>query len=276
MIPYKTDLVQVNKFSRPGIKLVQVLGLVLHWTGNKGSSDENHAEYFDGPDGGGERYASAHFFVDRDSATLIIPLDEVAYHANDLTCKIPKLKASAPNYKGGNANLTTIGIEMCVEKDGTIHPETIARTVQLTSHLCEFYKLTTNDIYRHYDVTGKNCPAPWVKDGQLFVDFKNKVNDQLNPKPKVTTASTSPYKANGVIRWIETGGYAGQALLDVHTHLTTIGYSFKAKTNSDLSLSFLIGPFDVGTESYAKCKYYFDQNKHFNKLLTREEAAEWK
>ncbi|MGG7619549.1 N-acetylmuramoyl-L-alanine amidase family protein [Bacillus coreaensis] len=88
--------------------------------------------------------------------------------------------------------------------------------------------------------------------------------------------STSPYKETGVIRYIYTGGFAGQALLDVHTFLTTKGYSFKARSNNDLSISFLIGPFDVGTESYARLKYFLDQNKHHNTLLTREEADKWR
>jgi N-acetylmuramoyl-L-alanine amidase len=35
------------------------------------------------------------------------------------------LKATAPYYKNGGANLTSIGIEMCVEKDGTIHGSTV-------------------------------------------------------------------------------------------------------------------------------------------------------
>lgn len=272
MIPYKTDLVQINKFSRPGIKLLGVLGIILHWTGNKGATDENHADYFDGPDGGGERYASAHFFVDRDSATLIIPLDEVAYHANDMACKIPKFKASSPNYKGGNANLNTIGIEMCVEKDGTIHPDTIARTVQLTSHLCTFYKLKTSDIYRHYDVTGKNCPAPWVSDPSQFVTFKNRVDETMNPPKTATTSSV----ASGEIRYIYTGGYAGPALQEVHNYLFTTGHNFDCKRAGAGSIVFLIGRFDTSQANFKDCENFLKKGGHTYKLLTEEEALKWR
>lgn len=189
---YNVDLVQVNKYSRPATKLVGVRGIVVHWTANAGASDTAHKNFFDGADGGGGRYAGAHFFVDRDSATLIIPLDEVAYHANEVSCKIPSLKASTNYYKKGDANLTTIGIEMCVEKDGTIHPETVERTAQLTAHLCTYFKLGTNDIYRHYDITGKNCPAPWVSKPVLFDNFKNDVNKIMNPvKPVQQAAQTT-------------------------------------------------------------------------------------
>jgi N-acetylmuramoyl-L-alanine amidase len=170
------SFLQINKFSRPGTKLLGVRGIVMHWTADPGATDENEVNYFDGADGGGGRYASAHIFVDRDSARLDIPLNEVAYHANEKPCKIPRLQASIPGYVGG-ANLTAIGVEMCIEKDGTIHPDTISRTADVVGALCKQFKLNpVTDIYRHYDITGKNCPAPWVSSPQAFVDFKNKVN----------------------------------------------------------------------------------------------------
>jgi hypothetical protein len=189
MVPYQTNLVQINKFSRSGLKLHGVYGFILHWTANPGASDTAHQVFFDGADGGGGRYAGAHFFVDRDSATLIVPLDEVAYHANESACRLP-------DKLGKNANYTTIGIEMCVGKDGTIHPETVERTAQLVAHLCSFYKLGANDLYRHFDITGKNCPAPWVANPQLFVDFKANVNNKLNPPKAEQPKPSIVYEAH--------------------------------------------------------------------------------
>lgn len=178
MNTWNIDYVVKNPFSRSGKKLTNVKGIVIHWTGNKGGTDTQHQDFFDGPDGGGSRYASAHLFVDKDSSTLIIPLGEVAYHANEKPNRIAKL--------GKNANYTTIGVEMCVEKDGTIHPDTVARTVQDVAKLCKQFQLNPlTDIYRHYDVTGKNCPAPWVTSPAEFITFKAKVFSTLNP-PKPT------------------------------------------------------------------------------------------
>jgi N-acetylmuramoyl-L-alanine amidase len=174
------DYVVKNKFSRPGLAILKVLGVVIHWTATPGATDENEKKFFDGADGGGSRYASAHIFVDRDSARCIIPLNEVAYHANEKPSKVTRLRASTANYKSGNANLNTIGVEMCVEKDGTIHPDTVKRTVDVVVELCKQFGLSPlNDVYRHYDITGKNCPAPWVTNGQLFVGFKQNVKAKL-------------------------------------------------------------------------------------------------
>lgn len=186
MTLWKEDFVVINKYSRPALKLLTVKGIIMHWTATPGASDENEKKFFDGADGGGERYASAHLFIDRDSATLIIPLNEVAYHANEKPSKVSSLKATASYYTGGNANLNTIGIEMCVEKDGTIHKDTIKRTAEVVAELCKKFNLDPlKDIYRHFDITGKNCPAPWVSKPADFTAFKKTVDGIVNkPAPK--------------------------------------------------------------------------------------------
>lgn len=198
MALYDIDYVVKNKFSRPGYKLLGVLGIVIHWTANPGASDENHGAFFDGADGGGGRYAGAHMFVDKDSATLIIPVDEIAYQANEKACKIAKLKGSIKRADGstyhGDANVTTLSLELCVEKDGTIHPDTIKRAEKIVAEWCKKYKLTVNDIYRHYDVTGKMCPKPFVDNPLLFTSFKKNVQTIMTPpvvkpKPKPTAGT---------------------------------------------------------------------------------------
>jgi N-acetylmuramoyl-L-alanine amidase len=194
MTLYDTNLVVINKYSRPGIKLQSVKGIVEHWTANLGGTDTGHQSFFDGLDGGGSRYAGAHIFVDKDSATLIIPLDEVAYHANESKCRVSAL--------GTNANLNTIGIEMCVEKDGSIHPDTVERTKQITAHLCSFYKLNpATDIYRHYDITGKNCPRPWVEQPILFDNFKKDVQTIVNPVKEVAPVLTDKITIHNTALW---------------------------------------------------------------------------
>ncbi|WP_407708520.1 N-acetylmuramoyl-L-alanine amidase [Bacillus altitudinis] len=178
------DYVKVNKYTRPKMKLLGVKGIVIHWTATPNATPKNERDYFNGTAIADKTFASAHIFVDRKEARLIIPLDEVAYHANDKPSKVTKLKATASYYKGGNANLTSIGVEMCVEKNGTIHPDTIDNAVEVVADLCKKYGLSENDIYRHYDVSGKNCPAPFVSDPKKFVAFKSDVKKKLSPSVK--------------------------------------------------------------------------------------------
>jgi len=56
-----------------------------------------------------------------------------------------------------------VGIEMCVNQDGDFS-KTYANTVQLAASLLKKHGLTVNDLWRHYDITGKDCPRYFVDD----------------------------------------------------------------------------------------------------------------
>lgn len=165
---YEVKHINKNKFSKPGYKLLRVGAFVIHYTANHGGTADNHFSYFNNLK---DRYGSAHIFVDRIKALEIIPLNEVAFHANERKAGplIPSLKATAPYYQGGNANLISIGIEICMEKDGTIHPDTITRTILVIKKLQKQFGV--QPIYRHYDVTGKRCPLPFVTNEKLWTKF---------------------------------------------------------------------------------------------------------
>jgi hypothetical protein len=205
--------INVNGNARSGKKLTSVRKLVVHYTANPGASAENHYRYFNTLK---DRYASAHIFVDKIQAINIIPLNEVAYHAGD----IQKRNADGSAWRGvkellPSANNLSIGVEMCIEKDGTFHPDTLARTEDVFVELCKKFNLDPLcDIVRHRDVTYKNCPAPWVTNVQLFNDFKTRVNTKLKglnvqpeptlqptPQPEETKVDIPPYVPtnNGVI-----------------------------------------------------------------------------
>lgn len=155
--------IDINPFSRVGRKKVAHEFLVWHYTANPGASAENHIAYFQGlknqNTNDDARYAGAELFVDRDSAVEIIPLDEEAFHAGKRWY-----------------NQRSIGIELCIEKDGSFHPDTIKRAVKIGAYLCSKYKMDplTKQI-RHFDVTGKICPKPWVERPILFDKFKQDV-----------------------------------------------------------------------------------------------------
>ncbi len=194
---WRNEFIPKNKYTRPGTLLKDIKKIVLHWTANFGAPAKNHVTYFGvtlpaqsklaEAKGIKGTYASAHIFGDKNESVCIIPLNEVAYHAND----VHKHNDDGSVYRGvkeiaPNANLYTLSYEMCVEKDGTIHQDTIKRAINDIAALCKIYKLTDKDIVRHHDVTDKDCPAPFVKDERLFEDFKKQVGLILNPpKPVV-------------------------------------------------------------------------------------------
>lgn len=191
MTNWENNYVQKNKYTRPGFLLKEVRKIVLHWTANPGATADGHQRYFNGTAIKNKTFASAHIFIDPNEAICIVPLNEVAYHAND-------------NYEKGNgivyrgvkdispdANKYSIGVELCVEKNGIIHPDTIGRAVKVITELCKTYKLSTDDIVRHYDVTHKPCPKPFVDQPDNFIAFKKQVDKLLKNVPTVKPVGTS-------------------------------------------------------------------------------------
>lgn len=189
----KYEYIRINKFSRPGIKNSGIEGLIMHYTANNGGTARNHKSYFNNLNG---VYASAHLFVDEEEAICVIPLNEVAYHAND----IQKYVNGQPYYPLrsiiGNANYSTIGIEMCLDRNGKITEKTFQNTVKAVKELIAKYPNITRDkIWRHYDVTSKNCPAPWVAKPSELERFKDAVFGKTsgsNSAAKPSTPSAKP------------------------------------------------------------------------------------
>ena len=50
---------------------------------------------------------------------------------------------------------------------------------ELCAMLLKKYKLTVNDLIRHYDVTGKNCPKYFVEHEDAWNQFKADVNNKI-------------------------------------------------------------------------------------------------
>lgn len=187
----KYEYIRVNKFSRPGIKNYGIKGIIMHYTANNGGTARNHKDYFNNLNG---VYASAHLFVDDNEAICIIPLDEVAYHANDTVRYNSDGSIYKPLYSQiGNANYGAIGVEMCLDRNGNITEKTFQNTVKAVKELIAKYpNVTRNKIWRHYDVTGKNCPAPWVDKPSELERFKNEVFSKSNENSNTSNAVTKP------------------------------------------------------------------------------------
>ena len=190
----KYEYININEYSRPGIRNNGIDGIVMHYTANNGGTARNHKNYFNNLRG---TYASAHLFVDDIEARCIIPLNEVAYHANEIS----KYNADGSRYrplysKIGNANYSTIGVEMCLDKNGNITEKTFQNAVKAVKELIAIYPhITREKIWRHFDVTGKNCPAPWVAKPSEFERFKDAVfgnTSGSNSAAKPSTPSAKP------------------------------------------------------------------------------------
>ena len=86
------DILPVNEYSRPGIVLSEVNGVVVHYTGNPGTTAEQNRSYYKNLAETKETYASSHFVIGMDGKIIqCVPLDEIAYcstQRNDDTISI--------------------------------------------------------------------------------------------------------------------------------------------------------------------------------------------
>ena len=139
--------------------------LVIHYTANNGDTAAGNARYFSGT----VTKTSAHYFVDENQVWQSVLEQDTAYHCG-----------TEHGYRHPFCrNSNSIGIELCSRKDRLGHyyfqPETTERAAQLVRQLAEQYQIPPENILRHYDVTGKNCPAPMVENGRLWDGFKTMI-----------------------------------------------------------------------------------------------------
>ncbi len=156
------ELLTPNEYSRPQIALEEVNGIVIHYTANPGTTAENNRSYFEGLAASGETYASSHFIVGIDGEVIqCVPLTEIAYASNE-------------------RNSDTISIECCHEDEsGKFSDDTYATLVHLTAYLMGQYDLEIDDVIRHYDVTGKDCPKYFVEHEDAWTQFKEDVETYI-------------------------------------------------------------------------------------------------
>lgn len=171
--PFTVDLLDINEYSRPGIALEKINGIVIHYTANPKSTAKQNRDYFEGLKDSHETKASSHFVVGiKGEIVQCIPSSEISYASN-------------------SRNSDTLSIECChKDKSGKFTKETYQSLVELVGWLCQRFGLTSEQVIRHYDVTGKNCPKYFVEHEDEWEQFKKDVDVQIAVvEQEVETAS---------------------------------------------------------------------------------------
>lgn len=167
------ELLSINKYSRPGVALEQVNGIVIHYTANPGSTAKQNRDYFEGLKDSHETMASSHFIVGLEGEIVqCIPTAEVSYASNE-------------------RNEDTIAIECChFDETGEFTQETYDSLVELTAYLIGKFGLSTEHVIRHYDITGKACPVYYVRHQDEWERFLQDVDDYIQKNGVVQKDST--------------------------------------------------------------------------------------
>ena len=159
---FQVDLLDINEFSRPGIASDPINGIVIHYTANPGSTAKDNRDYFNNLQTTQITKASSHFVIGLEGEVIqCVPTNEIAYASND-------------------RNGDTVSIECChPDETGAFTDATYESMVQTTAWLCAKFGLSADDVIRHYDVTGKDCPKYFVEHEDAWERFRADVHDKL-------------------------------------------------------------------------------------------------
>lgn len=172
-----------HTFTRPAIRpkskasgeysIKEVRAIVAHWTANtdKGADAQANRNYFNNGSPGPKgtlRAASAHYCVDDHSIIQCLPDHEVGFHVgakNYLPAGISLIRGTSltPNH-------FTVGFEMCVNMDGD-WAKTYENSARLAAWLLLKHNLGVDQLLRHHDITGKDCPKMML-DAKVWERFK--------------------------------------------------------------------------------------------------------
>lgn len=124
---------------------------VIHYTGNKGDTAKNNADYFAASN---TREAGAHYFIDKSGEIWeSVPPEYTAWAVGG-----GKQSSSGGTYYGKCTNANSISIELCDCIDNVSWNQLVA-----LRKLCKYIDAicpNAKSVIRHWDVNGKSCPAP--------------------------------------------------------------------------------------------------------------------
>ena len=125
--------------------------IVCHYTGSgtsKAGNAKNNCIYF----GGGNRGASAHYFIDDGGIwEYADPAKYYTWHCGD------------GHGKYGITNANSIGIEVCMDGDNPYTEKEIGYLGELVRHLMDEFDVPASRVVRHYDASRKMCPLYYAK-----------------------------------------------------------------------------------------------------------------
>ncbi|MGF6376837.1 N-acetylmuramoyl-L-alanine amidase CwlA [Clostridiales Family XIII bacterium PM5-7] len=154
---------KISKYNHDKYTNRDIKYIVIHYVGTT-STAKNNVDYF----AGGDRQASAHYFVDDTSIWQSVEDKNAAWAVGSSGL----LDQGSPYAKYGGklfgkcTNKNSISIEMCCKKkSGKIYitDATIKNTAELVQSLQKKYGIKDDKVVRHFDVNGKLCPLPYVE-----------------------------------------------------------------------------------------------------------------
>ena len=162
---------KISKFNYKKGTIDRIKYIVIHYCGSLGDAEKQVNFFYDT-----KRNASAHYFVGYNGDIWQSVEDaDIAWH-----CGSTKYRHRVCR------NTNSLGIEMCCKTTGSpkvadgnwyFEDATVKAAIELTKYLMDKYHVNPDNVLRHFDVTGKMCPAPYVFNygKHTWTDFKKAI-----------------------------------------------------------------------------------------------------
>ena len=165
--------------------------IVIHYTGSSGSTSSDRSAlaavntFISGTNWSSTNpnaRTGAHYCLGETVCYQLFEHTQAATHAGD------------KNNDKNSYNNTSIGIEtgeIWSSNNPKFTAQTEANLVELVNYLMSTYNISKDNVVRHYDVTGKSCPAMWAgSDNAGWTAFKNKLTGSSGGTTEQTNVSS--------------------------------------------------------------------------------------
>ena len=166
MLPIQRKISPYNHYEGNNIRYI-----VIHYVGATGTA-KNNVDYFYG----GDRQASAHYFVDDSSIWQSVEDFNGSWAVGNTRTEVN--------------NKNSINIEMCCPNPQLyVSDKTINNTCELVVYLMKKYNIPLANVRTHYEVTAGAKLCPNFANTSRWTNMKNKIGQMLNGKPQQTTTT---------------------------------------------------------------------------------------
>lgn len=175
--------------------------IVVHATADDGATAKNEIDYFNKKT---TTRASADIFCD----------ENIYFYNVGISCRYcwavggRRLKSCGGALYGDCKNSNSISVEMCCFKDASgkwcITDDTYKSTVYVIKYLMKKYDIPSQNVIRHYDVTGKMCPCVYgfiAENGSdsIWQKMKKDIAGGSDPVPEQTKETTCKLVVDGIM-----------------------------------------------------------------------------
>lgn len=170
------DFLTLGGTNRPGEKLKEVKGLIIHYTGIAEKSAKVIRDNFENT----IRYGATQYICDYNDGHIIrtMPEDEVAYHCGSNIYKPLKFQIVGED----NPNYYLVGIETCIASVQNSKPSDVEwnTLVKFSANFLLRYGLDSQNLYLHNEITYTQCYKWFIDHPKDWIKFKSEVQNILN------------------------------------------------------------------------------------------------